>query len=614
MIKPDNIISTKSAYFYKIKNGLDIADIWGEVCDDIKSNVKQTIFNFYNTEWEDVENVEGVKRGICICRYSEFIPTFAKNIDANWKERKLGYFIVAAYDGYAAIQIHNVDIPDVLLNELDQLDYSTLTTLNNESRYSRISMKNLDGSVNALRARTFEADDLGRSMPSLGASHYVLNSFSGRNKRGKAFGITTSTARIAERTKNKNVTEFCIWIKDVITNIKGIQDAKPNDLLSIFAEYVDYRQEKQNGNLVPSSVLLSIWGIKDKLETDNCDITYELDDEEKKYEVDELYSKLEETFSNVIVISGDVEDEDEEERNDKISLEFDDDKIRIYSDFLSTISISSDDNPEDDGSIERFVNKYGLFNVYFEDSSLIYTQGGLFKNTNLLTNANQILNSNVLKPLDRLKHVQTEKHRHQVNGKYSFEGLEAWAEDSIFKAVEDEFAGQYDHFICDDMKEEWADHIGISHNKVTFFVEKYDDSKDSASSFQVVVAQALKNIGNMLPTDASLEKKKEEWDGKHTTSEIKRWVNKIDGQSIDEVINKWKTSRTNPQLERQMCLVVNFLSIDDFTKGINDLNALDDQKRATTFQRIWLLSSFVNSCIEAGVKPIIYCRQNFDDE
>ena len=51
----------------------------------------------------------------------------------------------------------------------------------------------------------------------------------------------------------------------------------------------------------------------------------------------------------------------------------------------------------------------------------------------------------------------------------------------MFKFVEDTFNQNFTYFLCDDCGTEWADHIGISTDRVTFFVEKHKASKDSAS-------------------------------------------------------------------------------------------------------------------------------------
>lgn len=601
---------TKSAYFYKIKDGWEVDDnLWNTVSDKLKSHVVQPTYNFVKTPWNeiDLDNGELVHYGLCVFRLPESKPSYANEIDNFWTERKLGYFIQVECNGYVAIQTRNISLPNLLINRLSQIDYPTLTALNNNSSYSKISMKNLDGGANAMKARTYIADDLSKSMSALGANHYLLTAFNGKNDSGKTFAVTTSTARIAERAQNLVIREFCEWVQNTITRISVINQPVSTDFLSIFAEYVDYKKEKQSGNLIPSSVLFATWAIYDKLESAQCSITYNLRGNDIPITLGDLMTYWEMYTSEPILLS--IYENDYVDKKKRIVVKLKEENIIITGKRLKNIQINSQQEPEYNGSLDRLINRYGLFTVYFGNTDVIYTQGGLYKDHNLLQNFEQLLG--VLQPLNRLNNGTVEKITHDNGTRNSFQGKQSWAPDSMFQIVEDAFKNQYDYLICDDMDDEWADHIGISKTKVSFFIEKCKDSTYSASAFQEVVGQAMKNIGNLTPLDAAIDKKKEKWEGVHTTSTIQRWRNKQNGKSIDEAIGIWKSNRTNPKYDKEMCLVVNFMAIDDFKSDLQNINNLNAKKRAVTFQRIWILSSFINACMEAGVKPVIYCRQHF---
>lgn len=600
--KIDKIKLPASAYYFKIKDGARVdSAMWEHIQNTIKSHIVKPAYNFYAKDWKK-ENIDGeqVNYGLCVFRYHETIPSYANEIDDYWTERKLGYFVIVEYNQYVATQYRNIEVPRVLLNILSPIDYPTLTSLNNNSSYSKISMKNLNGGANAMRARTFIADDLSKSMSALGANHYMLTAFNGKNNSGKTFAVTTSTARIAERAQDLSIREYSEWVKETIINISRVNQNVPTDFLSVFAEYVDYKVEKQAGRLIPSSILFSTWDIYDKLDTNQCTLTYKFKGNDSPITLADLMTYLEKVTSEPILLS--LKDDAFADKKHRISIKLKEDNIVVDGLRLKNVQISSQQEPDFNGSLARLINKYGLFNIYFENNDVIYTQSGLYKNHNLLGNYKQLLG--VFQPLTELNAVTTEKHH---NG-HIFDGLESWADDSIFKVVEDIFHDKFDHLICDDLEEEWADHIGISEKEISFFVEKCNDSQYSASAFQEVVGQALKNIGNLTPLDDSLAKKRDVWDGCHTKSHILRWRNKKDGQTMDEVINLWKNNRTNPNCIKEMCLVVNFISADEFKRSLSSINNLNNKEKAATFQRLWILSSFINACIEASVKPIIYCK------
>ena len=589
-----------SAHFYKIKNNdrsIDAA-LWEDITKKIKKSFHPNSGNFFKTKWTEQASLDEVHvhYGLCVFRLPESKPTFAKNIEDYWTERKLGYVIIVEYRGFVAIQARNMAIPTSFMDNLNLIKYDKLTTLNNNSIYSEISMKNLDGGVNAMRARTYVADDLEISMPYLGANHYILSAFKGKNDGGKLFSVTTSTARIAESARNLSIDNYCSWIKDVISRFTN--EVQQTDLLSIFAEYVDYEIERNNHDLIPSSVFIQSWTIKEILEKHETEIVYKYDNKTRNIDSKRVLSYIDKITSTPIILSqeGDLY----KDASQETTINIEENRITISNKKLDRVHIHNEAEQYTE-TLTQLINKLGLFNVYFTNASIVYTQNGLFKNHNLLDSKDLLLKT--FEFVNGLGTVKCEKHRGD-----NFQGLASWSEDSIFLLVENNFQNNFDYFICDDCEQEWADHIGISADKITFFVEKHNDSKTSASAFQDAIGQALKNLGYLTPTEASFNSKRIIWEGNHTTSNIPRLRKHPEEQHMHDAINLWKKNRQNPLCQKEMCLVVNFISLNEFTQNLNRIDNLDNiVLKTTTLQRLWFLSSFVNTCLEVGVTPKIYC-------
>ena len=83
-------------------------------------------------------------------------------------------------------------------------------------------------------------------------------------------------------------------------------------------------------------------------------------------------------------------------------------------------------------------------------------------------------------------------------------------ENCVFKIVEDKFATST-CLVCDDLGNEWADHIAIKGDTISFIHSKSNNMAGktslSASNFQDAIGQALKNIGYLNPNDAFLTAK-----------------------------------------------------------------------------------------------------------
>lgn len=287
-------------------------------------------------------------------------------------------------------------------------------------------------------------------------------------------------------------------------------------------------------------------------------------------------------------------------KNHAIEIKVQKSGIRLSNKTWSHITIEGSEDGQYDGTLQELVNQQSLFNVYFADTELVYNNKTLFRNTRLMSSAPYFI--------DILKPKITRDFDYEKQPGKSPAGLNDWHADSMFKFVEDTFKNEYTYFICDDCGTEWADHIGISTDRVTFFVEKHKASKDSASDFQDVVGQALKNLANLMPSDKQLEDRREFWFRLYQTSNMQRYRSATG--SVDEAIAEWKKNNLRPNCKREMCLVVDFLSHDDFKQQLADIangNAVPHE--AELRQRLWLLSSFVNSCLEYGVQPLIYCKQ-----
>src|SRR5258707_13489302 len=78
---------------------------------------------------------------------------------------------------------------------------------------------------------------------------------------------------------------------------------------------------------------------------------------------------------------------------------------------------------------------------------------------------------------------------------------------SIFRFVEDNaFAGS-DFLWCDDNGDEWADYIALIPGKIRFIHCKHGRQTSGAGAFQIVVAQALKNLSRIHATPSEFRTK-----------------------------------------------------------------------------------------------------------
>ena len=84
----------------------------------------------------------------------------------------------------------------------------------------------------------------------------------------------------------------------------------------------------------------------------------------------------------------------------------------------------------------------------------------------------------------------------------------------------------------------------------------------------------------------------------------------LNGYGADyAAIQEWLENNQRPNCKREMCLVVDFLPSRLFRDELDQLVAGKHiVHEAELRMRLWLLSSFVNTCLEYGISPLIYCN------
>ena len=450
-----------------------------------------------------------------------------------------------------------------------------------------------------MRYKSYQALNLKENISPIGTSHYYLRSVKGANDDDR-FALTIGASRINEFEKDYNIHALCSWVKDTIDAIIGV-GALESNFMKIFAKPEKYAGVYQQ--LEPSSLLV-FYGLIMVIHDEQGASFFHVKNGNRTLVDDAtLYRYMQQIMRSYEKVATIVEPKCTRYFtgiDNAIEIKKRKSGIMLLNKTWKNIEIVGSIDGQYDGTLQDLINQQQLFNVYFTDTELVYNNKTLFRDTRLMSSAPHFV--------DVMKHKITRDFYYEKHPGKSPAGMNDWHPDSMFKFVEDTFKQNYTYFICDDCGTEWADHIGISTDRVTFFVEKHKASKDSASDFQDVVGQALKNLANLIPSDKQLEDRREFWAGLYQTSNMQRYRSAVG--NVDEAIAEWKKNNLRPNCKREMCLVVDFLSRANFKQQLDDIangNAVPHE--AELRQRLWLLSSFVNSCLEYGVQPLIYCKQ-----
>jgi hypothetical protein len=596
--KIENILINENAYFYENSDGVQISN--NKITEIFRTVSSAKTGNYLlNSIRLKLNDQEDIFYSVCVFKYTTK-PTFIENEVDNWEEEKIAYLLIVEIEDYIVISKKNVSKLQDFIKQFKPLDYSVLSTLfvTDDTSFEKFSLKNLNVSDKAVREKTVEAIDLKENFSALGASNYLLNSLRLKNNEEKT-SLMLNSSRINKFGKKNSIENFCFWSKNLVHQIKN--HINTITFLSIFAEPQDYEVVKDA--LVPISILFNFSNIYNDFEQGLINrviirhINKDGENQDKEINLIDFLAKFE-RLCKVVTNEG-IHTIDNSTSKD-LEIKLNDKSITIRSQKLKNVKLIHDNGSEI--SITDYINGKNSFIINFDNIDLAYTNRKLFKDSRLIGSIPNFLK--IFRPHNDLDNVTSEKGTFLATST-SFEN------NSIFRFVEDNFQNDFDYFICDDLSKEWADHIGISESKISFFHSKHKSSNASASAFQDIVGQAQKNLGNLTPQDFQLESKRNIWNSNYNSQDgVNTLITRSrNGQNANQIINQFKETINNPYLRKHVVLVIDFISKSDLETYLENLtNGVSFVQRNETIQILWFVSSLISSCQELNTEVTIYCK------
>lgn len=596
--KLDNIIINENAYIFHNSKNVNITSAKIEELFKVVSSTKRGHHLLKKVKQQLEVNGINITYSLCTFKFDSK-PSFINVEVPNWVETKLSYLLVVEIQDYIVISRKNISKIQDFVKQFDPLDYSILSTLfvHDDTLLEKFSLKNLNVSDKALRGKSVEAIDLRENFSALGASNYMLNSLRVSNDDEK-ISLSLNSSRINKLGKKNSIQNFCEWAKNLIDQI--IVHTSRETFLSVFAEPQDY--EDMRAALTPISVLFVLSKLYSDFENGIINRVFfahvHNDGEviEKDFDLLKYLSEFE-RLCNVTLENGKFKIPNKI-AND-LELKLNDKSISIRSRKLNNIVIQKENGTQ--FSLMDYINFSNGYVINFEDIDLVYSNRKLFRDSRLIGNIDQFLK--IFIPNQELQIVTSEK------GSFTEEQTE-FDKNCLFGFVEINHLPNFEYFICDDLGKEWADHIGISDEKVALIHSKFNDTEFSATSFQDIVGQAQKNLGNVSPQEFQLASKRDFWSSKYNNGGVSTSITRLrSGDDIDNAIKLYKSAINNPNFHGEVHLVINFISKQTLTNNLNNLkNGIRFGQRSETIQILWFISSLVSSTQEVNTNIFIHCK------
>lgn len=543
-------------------------------------------------------NNASINYSICVFKFKSK-PSFIDEALEEWMETKIAYFILVEFDNYIVITKKNIAGLNEFTKNLDTIDYEILSTIfiDISTQYEKLGLKNMSLSDKAIRSKTMESNDLQENFSTVGSGNYIVDNIR-LSTAGSKIALSLNTSRINKFGAKNNLDSFFNWAQNVVEKLESF--LPNNTFLNVFAQPVKY--ETYRNHLSPVAILFLFNKLHDDFDNNLItDCVIHSDSGTKRIN---LFNYLDQFLrllkvENQTLDDGTIQYFAKTSLTDDLQLRLNEKSITIQSNKLNKVKLITNNGYA--RSIVEYINTSNQFIVNFDDLELVYSNRKLFRDTRLLGNIDYFLDAFI--PYKELESIVSEKGTFTPVSTH-------FSPNSCFNFVECNFTEKYNFFVCDDLGNEWADHIGVSHDTISFYHSKYKDVGYSASAFQDIVGQGLKNISNLSPRDYQLDSKRNIWSSIYNPHGGKSNIARLrKGSNTDDLLNAYKATIKNPNFNREIYLVVNFISKEGLRERLENLRyAVAFAERNEVIQILWFLSSFFSVCAEQGIKGYICCK------
>ncbi len=587
---PERLRLTKNAQFYRVSEPVDdklLINILNTASDNMNPDSVFVVDQFRQERNVDGQNLSYV--------YSARVFPSSRPVyflDDDFEDKIYAYILIVEIGDYLAVlkkSCANIfDLMDENFSLVGSKAFSSSFS-DDDVEFQRLALRNMTVSDRAMRSRSYEAADLKGLLSTHSAGRSIPYYF--KLRQGAKTRSISGTGRVVESSSRETIDNIAAWASEQISLIESPANT---NFLDAFANKVELNEVLAICS--PNAILIESSSLFDRLKKDGVRVKYKA----KKGKIisvsNRVYKNLESSLEKVYEIDSDLNiidvDDGSRIRANKKSL-------TLYSKYLAKFRV-----PENGKliTLQKYIVKHGFYSVTFDDPKYMYFMGACFEDSSGISEVDNILE--VLQSIEIMPAVKSEK------GSFTVES-ENFTEESMFYTVE-KLHAEDDYIFCDDLGDEWADHITFNkeNSNICFIHSKHGKPSTSASNLHDVVGQGIKNLGNMyFDANAMLSKldktfKKDYKSGKGIQTKIPR----IRKGNIDDFEGYLSNLLKDYKLNRSCVLCCSFLSISDVT---DEFNKIKDGKpvRGNIVQLLWIISSFEHAAKDMNARPIIYCAE-----
>ncbi|KOP79894.1 hypothetical protein AMS60_16225 [Bacillus sp. FJAT-21945] len=429
-------------------------------------------------------------------------------------EVKLGLFFLWLSENYLFFYDTNNYIPSAILDLSDPIDTNKLQLLFNEdAEFTQVTLKNGIISKNNIHRQVINSKNMKNIAPNMTDKYNFCTTITGTvneaGNRGRRY-IGFSNSRVSDDSSYVHLADYLDWIKKIANKILN-ETGIANSFFQRYSPIVGIPVETK-----PILITFNFNDFEDILVDEHGD---NVRIEEYNYQIKNYKTQLEVNGENVCL--------NIKYENKKYHLSFEDNSLNNSYRF-SKDKTTNEYSVRKNETLISYLNRYQDFHIVTSDAKHIYYKKEFIKCE--ISYDDQRLNGifGEYELLDN-KRINSEKGDLTVQ-------REEWTEDSLFYLVSSlgkdlkegneikESLNEMDYLICTDLLSEIADFIGLNiRNKKIYFIHcKAKKASRSASAFQDIVSQIIKNLDYAHPLSYRIPEDVDKWDDNWKLKEVTR--------------------------------------------------------------------------------------------
>jgi hypothetical protein len=596
----------KTANFYRLNRRLSNVAV-----DTLFRTIRAGHVNPSQNYFYERRVASGPARWSAVSFFYDRHPAFLRK-EAAVQERVSGFVLLVEHRNHVAIFKSGLDVPAGFATRFlgrVQVDRVDVAVARQDAIFEKIRLRNTSISKQAMRNKTFEADDLRNVVGPAGSSRYAPQGY--RVRAGDDhFSTTPSTGRIAQRSERVEHLALVEYAKGVVDDlVAGAGDPAP--FIRTFARAVDLGSI--DGVTRPTTFAVDVAGLVDAVYERDAIRLVRRDGQAyvalAKAEIDLVLAELEGALEvrgagkrltlhdaagesvGVIAIN-----------KSRVALR--DLQLPLSAELeVEAVSVPLGADPNR-LSLRRYIDHENGFILLFDVLRYAYINGTLFRDDALVEGGTELLR--YLRPEPSLAQVTDEK------GTFAPQQI-AFDANSTFGVVVAAVADGDDVLVCDDLGDEWADFIGLNNQssppRITFYHAKHGELSLGAGPFHVSVSQALKNLQRMTLPAESMGGKINGWLHNYVSgSGVHTSIPRVCRGSPGELAAEFERARRAPDAIRRVMIVTSSLSRGAVAHALNRIGA-GHRPDPYFVQLYWLLMSFFSACTDMNAFGYVVCRE-----